>query len=324
MAKASKRKAVKKSKPKAAKKKAVPKKKAAKKIVKKAAKKRPAAKKANAKKPSKPIALKVSAQPKAAAAPVYPPPVRKIGIAVQLYSVREDAKKDLPNVLKAIADMGYEGVEFAGYYERSAQDLRGMLDDLGLQVAGTHIGLDTLLGGNFARTVEFNQILGNNFLIVPGLAKERTATKAAWLETCGHFNTIAEKLKPLGLKTGYHNHHTEFTPLEGELPWDIFFGNTSSDVVMQVDTGNALHGGCNVVPFVEKYPGRALTVHLKEYSKTNDKALLGEGDVDWISAFKLCEGVGATQWYIVEQESYAYPPLECIARCRQKLRALGR
>ena len=93
---------------------------------------------------------------------------------------------------------------------------------------------------------------------------------------------------------------------------------------MQVDTGNALHGGANVVPFVSKYPGRALTVHLKEYSKTNDKALIGEGDVDWASAFKLCETAGATEWYIVEQESYAYAPMECIARCRQKLRELGR
>lgn len=291
-------------------------KKAPKKIAKKPTKKaaKPAAKKAP---------KKVPAQAKAAA-PAFPAPSRKIGIAVQLYSVREDCKKDLPAVLKAVSDMGYEGVEFAGYYERSAQDLRGMLDDLGLQVAGTHIGLDTLLGDNFAKTVEFNQILGNKFLIVPGLAKERTATKAAWLETATHFNSIAEKLKPYGMWTGYHNHHTEFTALEGELPWDIFFGNTTPDVVMQVDTGNALHGGCNVVPFVSKYPGRALTVHLKEYSKTDNKALIGEGDVDWASAFKLCEGVGATQWYIVEQESYAFPPLECIAKCRQILRSLGR
>lgn len=297
---------------------------------KRAAPKKKATKKKIARKVSKPAARKTAAprakapaQPKAAA-PKFPPPSRKIGMAVQLYSVREDCKANLPEVLKAVADMGYEAVEFAGYYDRSASDLRGMLDDLGLKVAGTHIGLDTLLGDNFGKTVEYNQILGNKYLIVPGLAKERTATKAAWLETCAHFNSISEKLKPFGMWTGYHNHHTEFTPLEGELPWDIFFGHTSPDVVMQVDTGNALHGGCNVVPFVEKYPGRAKTVHLKEYSKTNNKALIGEGDVDWASAFKLCEGVGATEWYIVEQESYAFPPLDCIRRCRQILRGMGR
>ena len=248
----------------------------------------------------------------------------KIPVALQLYSVREDCKKDLPGVLKAVAKMGYAGVEFAGYYERSAKDLRKLLDENGLRCAGTHIKLETLLGDELQKSVAFNRELGNRFLIVPGLAKERTATQAAWRETAQVFNAVAAKLKPEGLRTGYHNHHTEFTPLEGALPWDLFFSNTSSDVVMQVDTGNALHGGADVVPFVSKYPGRAQTVHLKEYSKTNNKALIGEGDVDWKKCFQLCEDVGATEWYIVEQESYAHPPLECVDLCLKKLRAMGK
>lgn len=66
--------------------------------------------------------------------------------------------------------------------------------------------------------------------------------------------------------TGYHNHFTEFAPLDGEMPWDTFFGNTKKEVVMQLDTGNAMHGGADPVPFLKRYPGRALTVHLKEYA----------------------------------------------------------
>lgn len=248
----------------------------------------------------------------------------KIPIGLQLYSVREQAAQDLPAVLQAVSRMGYDAVEFAGYYGHSAEQLRKLLDDNGLKCCGTHIGLDTLLGDNLPATVEFNKTIGNHYLIVPGLSRERTASKEAWLETAATFNQIAERLEPLGAVTGYHNHHTEFTPLDGELPWDLFFGNTRKDVVMQFDVGNAMHGGADARPFLKRYPGRARTVHIKEYSATNDKALIGDGDVPWNDIFDLCEHGGGTEWYIVEQESYAYPPLECVDRCLQNLRAMGK
>jgi sugar phosphate isomerase/epimerase len=248
----------------------------------------------------------------------------RIPIALQLYSIRYDCERDLAGSLKAVAQMGYEGVEFAGYYGRSASELRALLDDLGLAVAGTHISIDTLLGDRLAETVEFNRVLGNRFLIVPGLGEAYSSSHQAWLQTANLFNEIAGRLAPEGMVTGYHNHFTEFTPLDGELPWDTFFGNTRDDVVMQVDIGNALHGGGDPIPFLARYPGRARTVHLKEYSATNPKALIGEGDVDWAEVFTLCESQGRTEWYIVEQESYAYSPLECVDRCLQALKRMGK
>ena len=248
----------------------------------------------------------------------------KLPIGLQLYSVREDAAKDLSGVLRSVAGMGYDGVEFAGYYGHSAADVRKMLDDNGLKCCGGHIGLDTLAGDALPATIEFQQTLGNVYLIVPGFAGNRTNSKAAWLETARIMNEVANHLKPHGMWTGYHNHHTEFIPMEGELPWDTFFGSTSSDVIMQFDTGNALVGGAEAGPFLRRYPGRAITVHLKEHSATNDKALIGEGDVNWNEIFELCETVGATKWYIVEQESYAYTPLECAKRCLQKLHEMGK
>ena len=250
----------------------------------------------------------------------------QIPIGLQLYSVREDCQKDLPGVLKAVAGMGYAGVEFAGYYGYSAADLRKMLDDLNLKCCGTHTGLNTLLGEELPKTVEFNQTLGNTYLIVPGLPKERTESKEAWLETARIMNDISGKVRPQGMWTGYHNHHTEFLPLAGsdELPWDTFFGNTDPDVIMQFDTGNAGHAHAEAGPFLQRYPGRALSVHLKEYSAVDDKALLGEGEVKWEEIFTLCETIGGTQWYVVEQESYAYLPLECVDRCLQNLRKMGK
>ena len=128
---------------------------------------------------------------------------------------------------------------------------------------------------------------------------------------------------------GYHNHSEEFQPLEGKagefaLPWDFFFGHTRPEVVMQVDTGNMMHGGAEPAPFLGRYPGRALTVHLKEFSPDNPNAVIGEGDVPWAEVFELCETIGGTQWYIVEQETYADPPMECVARCLHNLRGMGK
>ncbi|RKY03867.1 sugar phosphate isomerase/epimerase [Candidatus Poribacteria bacterium] len=247
----------------------------------------------------------------------------RIPIALQLYSVREDCAKDLPRTLEAVAKMGYEGVEFAGYYGWKAEDLRRLLDDLGLKVAGTHIGLNTLLGDEYERTVEFNKILGNKYLVVPGLPPERRSSKEAWIETAKLMDEIAAKLKEEGMKLGYHNHAVEFQPIDGEIPWDIFF-TTAKEVFMQLDIGNAMHGGADPIPYLRKYPGRSLTIHLKEYSSTNPKALIGEGEVNWKEVFELCETVGGTEWYIVEQESYAYPPLECVERCLKNLKAMGK
>lgn len=248
----------------------------------------------------------------------------RIPIALQLYSVRDACAKDFAGTLKRVARMGYEGVEFAGYHGVGAKELKGMLDDLGLKVAGTHIGLDTLLGDELERTVEFNGTLRNRYLIVPGLPEERRNSAGAWLGTAKLFNEIAAKLKPHGMVTGYHNHWVEFQPMEGKVPWDIFFGSTVKDVVMQFDTGNAMHGGADPIPYLERYPGRAKTVHLKEYSGSYDKALIGEGDVNWKRVFGLCEISGGTEWYIVEQENYALPPLECVRKCLENLKKMGK
>ena len=248
----------------------------------------------------------------------------RIPIALQLYSVRDDCAGDLSLTLQAVAQMGYEGVEFAGYYDRTAQELRDMCDDLGLKVAGTHTGIDTLLGDELANTVEFNQTLGNSYLIVPGLPEEYRGSQQAWRDTAKLFNDIAEQIADQGMFTGYHNHTGEFEALEGGLPWDTFGRNTRYDVVMQIDIGHALRAGADPVSYIERYPGRAKLVHIKEYSATNDKANVGEGDVPWDAVFQACETVGGTEWYIVEQETYAYPPIECAERCIDSLRKMGK
>jgi sugar phosphate isomerase/epimerase len=243
------------------------------------------------------------------------PAKKRPGIALQLYSIRKDCEKDLPGCLAAVEKMGYKGVEFAGYYGRTAPQLQKLLDENQLKCVGTHIALDTMLGNKLKETIEFNQILGNNYLICPWMPEERRKDRAGWLQCAKLFNEISDQLKPHGMKVGYHNHNFEFKPLGGEAPWDTFFGNTNQEVIMQFDTGNAVEGGGDALPFLKKYPGRAITVHMKEYSKSNPDALIGEGEMKWKELFQTCETIAATEWYIIEQESGKFSPMECVAKC---------
>lgn len=248
----------------------------------------------------------------------------RIPIGLQLYSVRQDCEKDLPAVLAAVRKMGYQAVEFAGYYGRDAKTLRQLLDDHGLKCCGTHTALNTLLGAEFPRTVEFNATLGNKFLIVPSLDANRRQGKKGWQETAALFNELAARAAASQMRVGYHNHSIEFTPVDGELPWDLFFGTTRKDVVMQFDTCNAAHGGGDATVYLKRYPGRATTVHIKPYSKTKPNALMGDDELPWKEVFNLCETVAGTEWYIVEYESDAFPPLVSVDKTLQVLKRWGK
>ena len=119
---------------------------------------------------------------------------------------------------------------------------------------------------------------------------------------------------------------------DGECPWDTLFGNTGQGVIMQLDMGNALRGGADLIDILQRYPGRGGTVHLKPYCVEAGKddphagfrPIIGEDSVPWADIFRICEATGGTEWYIVEYESDAYPPLEAVDRCLQALKAMGK
>jgi sugar phosphate isomerase/epimerase len=248
----------------------------------------------------------------------------KIPIGLQLYSVRNDCSKDLPGTLKAVAKMGYQGVEFAGYYGRKAEELRKMLDENGLKCCGTHIGLDTLLGDQLKKTVEFNRTLGNPFLIVSYMGEDRLGTVEKAKATAQLFTELAAKVKAENMRVGYHAHGGDFKKIDGKTRWEAFFDCAGPDVAMQMDLGNCLEGGGDPIAMLKKYPGRSATIHLKEHGG-KPGAVIGEGVVKWQQeVFPICESTGKTQWYIVEQEAYAGSPLNSVKRCLENLRKMGR
>lgn len=248
---------------------------------------------------------------------------KKIPIGLQLYSLRDVASKDVPGTLEAVAKMGYQGVEFAGYYGMKAEDLRKLLDKNGLVCCGTHTGLETLLGDALQGTIEFNKTLGNKYLIVPGLPAANVSSLAALIDTAKLFTELAEKVKGSGMKVGYHAHGGDFKPVADRIPWEVLFSNAGPDVAMQLDIGNTMGGGANPIAMLKKYPHRSATIHLKEHGGPAN-AVVGEGDAPWAEVFELCETTGDTEWYIVEQEAYSDSPLESVKRCLENLRKMGK
>ena len=248
---------------------------------------------------------------------------------VELYSVRDELAKDLLHTLKKVKEMGYEGVEFFGEFRYTAKEIKEALEETGLVCCGWHTPWNYVEDDRFDETVAYFKEIGNKYVVIPGLPAEMTNSKEAWLKTAAEFNRVAEKLKPHGMILGYHNHSSEFQSMDGELPFHILFSNTDPSVVVQMDNGNALSGGADIMDAISRYPGRARTVHLKPYKLGCEKpedgfaTMIGEDDVPWAEFMKWCSTQGATEWYIVEYESEAmYTQFEGIEKCLESLKEM--
>jgi sugar phosphate isomerase/epimerase len=256
----------------------------------------------------------------ACATKVAASPPKNIPVGIQIYSVRNAAAKDFTGTVEAIAKLGYKGVEFAGYYgwDSKPKELRKLLDDNGLKCCGTHTGLDTITGDALKNTAELHSILGNSYLIVPSMSAK---DEQGWLDLAKKFNDILPEAEALGMRIGYHAHAGDFRKLGESTPWEIFFDNTDNRVLMQIDTGNCMAGGGDPVAMLKKYPGRSLTVHLKEHGGP-EGAVIGQGLMPWPEVFQVCETTGETLWYIVEHET-GPDSLDGIKGCIEGLRKMG-
>ncbi len=249
-------------------------------------------------------------------APKRPP------IGMQLYCVRREMAQNLEKTVADVAALGFEGVEFADYFGRSAEQLRRVLDANGLKCCGTHIMLDDMLGDRLAATVDFNRTLGNPYLIVRWLPEARRSSKSAFAETVKLFADIAGRLEPHGLRIGYHNHDYIFERFDGELLWNILADGTPPSVVLQLDTGNAAVTGQDPVQLLKRNPGRTATIHLKPFSKQHPDAFIGDDDLPWPTILELCLTVGGTEWFIVEYEQEGIPPLEALKANLERVKRL--
>ncbi len=257
-------------------------------------------------------------------------------VGVQLYSVRDDMKRDPQGTLTALAEMGYKFVEHANYINRKfygweAKEFRKRLDDLGIKMPSGH----TVMGkahwddakNDFTDlwkyTVEDAAVMGQELVISPSIDMGIRKDKNLLLKYMDIFNKSGELCNKSGMRFGYHNHDFEFSEkLEGELLYDIMLNNTDPKLVaQQLDIGNMINGGGVPAEVMKKFPGRFVSMHVKDevpsaagHEKFESTILgKGSGQIDVQALVKLGDKEGGTKHFIIEQESYqGLQPLACM------------
>ena len=224
--------------------------------------------------------------------------------AVQLYSFRNNPREDFPGLLKRIKAMGFDGVEFAGYYGYSMEEIRAFLNDAGLIAEGAHIAYESLKE-DLENTIEQSIYLSQSYIICPHLEPECRQDLDSVLRVAEDFASFGEKIKEAGLTFGFHTEHYHFDSFGGRTLSEIILDETDPDTVkIQLDTGNGeITGNMLSIPFMDKYPDRCELLHIKDYRAVGDAepVAVGDGVLDLLPIIKKGNSLGCT-WYTVEYE----------------------
>ena len=267
-------------------------------------------------------------------------------LAVQLYTLRDLTKSDFAAVATELARMGYAGVELAGYGNlQSAAEVRRVLDDHGLRVAGSHAPIEAL-ERDLGRVLDDNAVLGNRNVVCPFLPEDRRRTADDWMKIAATFNRIGGECRARGFEFAYHNHSFEFqkftlcdpieTAAEANPPTDsaqlestgleLLFRHTDPALVRaELDVYWVQHGGQDPIVWIKKLGGRCLLLHLKDMAEGGEKkfAPVGTGVLDFNEILKAARDAGV-KWGIVEQDvTYDTPPLAAVRTSFENLRRLG-
>jgi sugar phosphate isomerase/epimerase len=256
---------------------------------------------------------------------------KSIPIGLELYSVRGELGRDLPNTLKTVAKIGYQVVEFYSPYFKwtpaYAKEVRSQMDDLGLRCYSTHNGFDSFTPAeNLAHAIEVNQILGARYLVLasaPGSAKGLDG----WKKLCEQLSSAVEQLKAHGLSAGYHNHQAEWAKLEnGQRILEVIAANTPKEFALQLDVGTCEEAGADPVAWVKANPGRIKMMHLKDWApgEKGYKVLFAEGVTPWKELLEAAESVGGAEFFLIEQEGSRYSEFETAQRCLDTWKSMFR
>ena len=257
---------------------------------------------------------------------------KRIPVALELYSLRTEAGKDLPGTLAEIKKMGYDGIELVcekgglvsneTLWDRPFKEVAKIVKDSGLKVYSVHHGFNLLQGNQLEKTIEINKMVGNRNVTCSWMNQAKTIS--TWYEHAKAYNAIQAKLDQHKMNVGLHNDGAEVQAVEGKLPWDVFMDNTVKGVTGQMHLAAFPAAKLDPVAYIRKYPGRSRTMQLNDWAPDKRGLLLGEGSVDWKALFAAAESVGGIQVYIVEQESYpqGMAPMDACRRCLENFRKL--
>lgn len=232
-------------------------------------------------------------------------------VALQLWSVKEACQQDFIGTLKLVKEMGYDGVEFAGYYGLSATELSAILTELDLAVAGSHIGYDQIVE-NLDEVIAYEKAIGNERIICPYVAAD---TFEEWQERFAAFREAQEKIAAAGLTLIYHNHSHEFTAIPDKSILEEMVAAVPG-IKLEVDTYWVQHAGLNVVEWLLENRQSVALLHIKEMlivDGEKESTEIGTGILPIASYVNVAKELDLP-WLIVEQEAFQkYPAIESAA-----------
>jgi sugar phosphate isomerase/epimerase len=232
--------------------------------------------------------------------------LKKVGL--QLYTVRDLMKADVPGTLRKVAQIGYKEVEFAGYFGRTPAQIRALLKQNGLSSPSTHIPLETMEKDS-VRAFADAKAIGHQWVTVPWVPEERRKTVDDWKKIAALLNQLAPQAKSAGLRLAYHNHDFEQRPIGGIKPYDVLLSETDPSLVdFEMDLYWVVFGGSDPFDFFNRYPGRFKLAHVKDSAGPPDNHMVdvGQGKIDFRTIFAQSEKAGF-QHYFVEHDQPADP-----------------
>ncbi len=242
-------------------------------------------------------------------------------VGLQLYTVRDLMKKDFDGTIAKVAQIGYKEVEFAGYYDRSPQAVRAILEKDGLTSPSTHVGYD-IVEKKWSEALDAAHTIGHTFVVCPWIDAKQRKTPDGWKRAAELFNHAGEAAQKAGIQFAYHNHAFEFEPSEalgGKLPYDFLLAETDPNLVkMEMDLCWITVGGQDPVKYFDRYPGRFPLVHVKDWTtkgpggndyggatgaskKPGHMTDVGQGEIDFKRIFAQ-SGKAGIQHYFVEND----------------------
>ncbi|MDR0456150.1 MAG: sugar phosphate isomerase/epimerase [Treponema sp.] len=220
--------------------------------------------------------------------------------AIQLWSVRDITNSDFAGTLKKLAQMGYTGVEFAGYGGLSDREMKEILTTNGLKSIGAHVGLDRL-ENQLDEEIAYHKALGTEYIICP---HSKIETKEDTLRIAKTLKPVVKKVNDAGMKFAYHNHAHEFVQSEGEYLLDILFANLPPEAAMELDIFWVSYAGVEPFAYMEKHKDRLKLIHVKQIDKDKNCVDLDQGVLDYREIITKAKGQGV-EHFILEQEKYA-------------------
>lgn len=251
--------------------------------------------------------------------------MKKFPVALQLYSVRDFLSNDFEGTIQKIKDMGYDGVEFAGTYGKTAEEVKSICQKIGVTAISAHVAFNEMMQDP-ENIMKYYSEIGCKYIVIPYLTEEYRPGSPKFNEVIEGAKVLGEAAKKHGMKLLYHNHDFEFKKIDGEYALDILYNKVSADLLQtELDTCWVNVGGENPTEYVKKYAGRAPVLHLKDFigqksdkmyaliglDDTNDTKNtavafefrpVGQGLQDFVSILNAAK-YAETEWIVVEQDS---------------------